>query len=74
MSDTAWDVVSKLRGDWCPNACHQRAGCGCADVIDEALAAEREACARIFDEYARRETFTADQIAALIRNRAKAQS
>ena len=57
MSDHAWDVISLLRsGEWCPAPCGVREGCGCADAIRDAInaaiAAEREACAKIIDDNA----------------------
>ena len=52
MSDIAWNVITELRnGEWCPAPCGVREGCGCADLIQEAIdaaiAAERERCAKI---------------------------
>jgi hypothetical protein len=49
--DVAWKLIEDFRADWCVDPCYQRAGCGCADMIqdaiDAAVAAEREACAKL---------------------------
>ena len=52
--DAAWNVITEMGCDWCEHQCGERAGCGCADMvqraIDAAVAAEREACAKIAAE------------------------
>jgi hypothetical protein len=48
MSDAAWTVINSIRADgWCRSPCSIRKGCACADAIDKALSAEREACAKL---------------------------
>jgi hypothetical protein len=61
MTDAAWDVINKLADDWCVYPCGEREGCGCADEIERALNAEREACANLEE--------TTEKAADAIRNR-----
>lgn len=51
MADAAWKVVCKLAETWCPEPCKWREGCGCADEIERALNAEREACAVAVEKF-----------------------
>jgi hypothetical protein len=52
MSDAAWTVINSIRADgWCRSPCSIRKGCACADAIDKALSAEREACAKLVEEW-----------------------
>lgn len=53
--DEAWKVIETLRGAWCDAPCRVRAGCGCADAIEQALSAEREECAKVPAELNERE-------------------
>jgi hypothetical protein len=81
--DAAWKVIEDFRADWCSDPCYQRAGCGCADaiqgVIDAAITAEREACAKVADDFAHRvakegsisRAQAAEQIARTIRIRGR---
>lgn len=46
MNDAAWNVINELRGSWCTAPCSYREACGCADAIQNALAAERDRCAK----------------------------
>ena len=50
--DRAWEVIQNLSPQWCDIPCSVRAGCGCADVIEQALNAEREACVEVAEAQA----------------------
>lgn len=44
--DAAWKVIQDIGCDWCSHPCLNREGCGCADMVQSALDAEREKCAK----------------------------
>lgn len=72
--DAAWEVIKQLAaGEWCTHPCGVRAGCGCADIIERVLSAERQIADDMHTRARRLEDVSCEQQREIERLRASLQ-